>query len=360
MRAAIIILALCAPVTLADELTATTHPNTQPIDRVPPVVMLDDLVALYQPVPFDHRSHAKMSEMWDGCETCHHRKPNPATRPSDLPSTRTQSDAAKIPRCRECHRPAAQEANLKMPSLKGAYHRQCLNCHREWTGANQCVVCHAERNPQLAATAPTTLPTTDDIVGRMHPPIEEPKDTFFRARFAPVAGSNVLFRHQEHSKRFGIHCVTCHRRDNCADCHAPDAAAAPISKRSRPLNPGSTWRQTHSTCLGCHENDHCNHCHYPDDASPPAAFEHANVGQLMDKDHATLECKECHQTLKAAPTCGDSSCHHTRAVAFPTDRPGPVRKTKSPATTQVVVATHRSATGPATRPTVIRIRRGGL
>ena len=108
------------------------EPTTQPIDRVQPVLMLDDLVALYQPVPFDHQAHAKMSEMWDGCQTCHHRKPNPATRPADLPATRSQSDAEKIPRCSACHHATAPDATVGMPSLKGAYHRQCLNCHREW------------------------------------------------------------------------------------------------------------------------------------------------------------------------------------------------------------------------------------
>src|SRR4051812_12702556 len=154
---------------------------------------MDELAALYEPVPFDHQSHAKMSEMWDGCETCHHRKPNPATRPVDLPATRTQSDSAAIPKCSHCHEASVEGVELRRPSLKAAYHRQCLNCHREWTGENACTVCHAPRNGTVA----TTAPAKDDIAGRMHPPIPEPLDTYFRARFAPVAGSNVMFRHGE-------------------------------------------------------------------------------------------------------------------------------------------------------------------
>src|SRR3954471_5536178 len=124
MKCVLIILFLCAPIMGA---------TTRPIDRAPPLVVMNELEALYEPVPFDHQSHAKMSEMWDGCETCHHRKPNPATRPVDLPATRTQSDAAAIPKCSHCHEASAEGVDLRRPSLKAAYHRQCLNCHREWT-----------------------------------------------------------------------------------------------------------------------------------------------------------------------------------------------------------------------------------
>ncbi|MFN3695286.1 MAG: cytochrome c3 family protein, partial [Ignavibacterium sp.] len=29
-----------------------------------------------------------------------------------------------------------------MPDLKGAYHRQCMDCHREWSGETGCNSCH--------------------------------------------------------------------------------------------------------------------------------------------------------------------------------------------------------------------------
>ena len=31
-----------------------------------------------------------------------------------------------------------ENADLRMPNLKGAYHRQCLNCHRDWAHENEC------------------------------------------------------------------------------------------------------------------------------------------------------------------------------------------------------------------------------
>jgi hypothetical protein len=342
------------------ETRPATQPASQPINRGPPTVVLNDLVALYDPVPFDHASHSKMAEMWNGCQTCHHRTPNPATRPSDIPTTRTQADSAAIPRCKSCHPATPDNPQIKMPSLKGAYHRQCLNCHREWTGENACVKCHAPRDAKIVKAAPEV----DDIAGRMHPPIPEPKDQVLRARFTPVAGRNVLFRHNEHAHQFGIRCATCHRRDSCTDCHADGAANAVESARPRPMQIAATWRDSHAPCISCHEHDSCNHCHYPDDYPEPEAFSHSTSGQTLDKDHNQLKCVQCHAQLKASPSCGDASCHAKRAVNFPIDRPGPFRKprpTTAPTTSPTIaITTEVSTTQPATRPTIIRIRRGGL
>jgi len=131
----------------------------------------------------------------------------------------------------------------------------------------------------------------------------------------------------------------------------------------RPSLTGAPQSDTHTACMPCHEGDRCNHCHYPDDRDAPKPFEHASVGQLLDKDHASLRCRQCHGQLKAKPGCGDASCHRQKAVAFPIDRPGPVAKVMRAATEPTQVSqkpTTRPATQPATRPTIVRIRRGGL
>ena len=41
--------------------------TTQPSATGPDTVLLDGLVSLYDAVPFDHKTHAKMAQMWDGC-----------------------------------------------------------------------------------------------------------------------------------------------------------------------------------------------------------------------------------------------------------------------------------------------------
>ena len=327
------------------------------------VVMLDRLVETYEPVPFDHKSHAAMAEMWNGCETCHHRSPAnaAATQPvgvstSSLP--RTQANAGHMPACGECHPADATRADLYRPNLKGAYHRQCLNCHREWAGENACSACHRERKAGgggALAKAAATRPSVDDIVGRMHPPIPEPDVRVYTARFTPAVGKLVTFRHKEHTTRYGLRCVDCHHRDTCADCH--DAKAKTIARK--PVAPARTWKGSHGACMSaCHANDRCAHCHYDQGEAPPATFSHASTGQVLDDDHAKLACRQCHATLKSkvAVTCGDAACHKRGGIAFPVDRPGRTVSTR-PAAVQLVAAPVASSQ-PSTRPIVRRIRWG--
>jgi hypothetical protein len=199
----------------------------------------------------------------------------------------------------------------------------------------------------------------------MHKPIPEPTTKTYRARFTPADGANVLFRHEEHVGAFGIKCASCHRRDTCADCHAPTPSAT-MSVSANPLQPGRTWRDTHGPCIACHQDDRCNHCHYTDSQPEPAVFTHARAtGQTLDADHAKLACNQCHAKLKtkASPTCGDASCHKRAGiVALPIDRPGPF----NPAATRPIIvsatepSTHPATTrAAATRPTIVQIRRGG-
>jgi Ni/Fe-hydrogenase subunit HybB-like protein len=242
----------------------TTQPATQPLG--PKVVVLDELSALYKPVPFAHEEHAKMAQMWDGCKTCHHREPKVAKSiwlpPNIVPS---QELTTVIPKCSSCHEPSVTAVDMHTPNLKGALHRQCLNCHREWMHENACVVCHEPRDPTTKLAA-TTKPSVDDIVGRIHPPIDPPDVKTYRPRFTPAVGVNIIFRHKEHTASYGLKCVSCHHRDNCAHCHDP----AQNTSEQKILRPGRTWRASHEPCIGCHEKDRCKTCHYSDTEDPPS------------------------------------------------------------------------------------------
>jgi hypothetical protein len=324
------------------------------------VVKLDQLVTLYEPVPFEHKAHAAMAEMWDGCITCHHRSPAPSSQPTTSAIAHpSQEDSAAIPACKSCHPVSEQDAavDIHMPSLKGALHRQCLNCHREWSGANDCVICHrpletarAAATAATAATAsPSPAPLASDIVGRMHPPIPEPDVKVYVARFTPAVGRNVMFRHKEHSTAFGLKCVNCHHRDTCGSCHSP--GAEPGEHVTAILEPARSWRESHGPCMSCHDENRCGHCHYGDDQAPPPPFDHARAGQPLDADHASLACSECHigMDLPAAPACGDASCHASDpSIAYPARLPGP------PPATQASPATTRASTVPATQGSVPR------
>ena len=84
------------------------------LSEAPDTIVLDYIVKQFQAVQFDHKAHASMSRMGSSCETCHHYSPKD-----------------RIPPCRECHGSEDNPINIKEPSLKGAYHRQCMGCHRE-------------------------------------------------------------------------------------------------------------------------------------------------------------------------------------------------------------------------------------
>lgn len=357
----LVVLAWAAAMSRAQPPPATAI-TTQP-DLGPDTVVLQELVKLYEPVPFDHRGHAEMAEMWRGCETCHHRHPMPTTRASTQPvvlhngaTHPAQADADKIPACKSCHEVSdADQGDIRMPNLKGAYHRQCLNCHREWMAGSACVICHKPIDPaEIARAATRQSPSPDDIVGRMHPPIPEPVTKTYRARFTPADGGNVLFRHEEHVKNYGLTCVNCHFEDSCAGCHAEDAKSA---SHEKPVKPARSWRMSHEPCVICHEMDRCRHCHYADDQPPPAVFAHASTGQVLDDDHKALTCGKCHVRLKSKTvmTCGGQECHSPgQAIAFPARRPGPVVTTQ-PAT-RPAVAEATAAAEPTTRPVIRRVR----
>jgi len=327
-------------------------PATQPKSLGPDVVILKELETLYEPVPFDHRGHAQMAEMWAGCETCHHRTPTWRGADSERIFERTQDSAARAPRCKSCHRISEETVRIRMPNLKGAYHRQCLNCHKEWMHDNACVICHKPKDPKIAAVPTSPAPTVDDITGRMHPPIAAPEAKAYKARFTPAVGANVLFRHKEHTDHYGLKCASCHRRDSCGDCHDGRPHMA-----SPPVRPGRTWKDTHAPCVSCHQQDRCAHCHYKEGDAPPLPFDHRSTGQALDADHLKLKCGECHSFFrsKQALSCGPTACHSRPNIAYPRDKPGPV--TATPAVAMKRLAVTRPSVQATTRQ--FQMRRGG-
>ncbi len=266
-------------------------------NKGPEVVLLDQLSSQYVPVVFAHRLHAQMTEIGGGCALCHHYNPSQG-----------------ILRCRDCH-DAGSSQDLAKPSLKGAYHRQCLNCHREWSHETECVVCHAKKTANSVAVK---IPDPTDIMGRLHPNAEEPVMRMFETKHEP--GKLVTFRHEEHVKRFGFKCVSCHREQNCSQCHKPE----------RPAVPTKTFTEHHSPCSGCHETAEdkkakCSHCH--SDQEIPA-FSHQQTGLVLDKSHQAAACVDCHagSRFDRRPTC--SECHEEKEkITYPEKLPGTISKT---------------------------------
>ncbi len=326
--------------------------------EAPDVVILDELENEYLPVPFDHKGHADMAEMTKGCVVCHHYTPEGRQHPS----------------CKDCHDPGISETSIRKPGLKGAYHRQCLGCHRDWIDQTDCAICH-RRKTSMERNAVQTVPTpsTDDILGQMHPPMKQPDTEIYGAETKTGAKSVVIFRHWEHVQGFDLACVECHHEENCSRCHV---VQTPEEETSPP-----TVREHHEPCIQCHEADmrdptdviegRCKRCHWKEgdptikpfdhadtgwplsryheanscrachrsvpfvklstecdachSAWGPGTFDHSITGQYLDDNHKDAHCEDCHADRKfdAPPAC--DQCHEEdENIAFPASRPGPI------------------------------------
>jgi len=317
--------------------------------RGPRVVILDELEDRYLPVPFDHAGHAEMSRMAGSCAVCHHYTP----------------EGLEHPACKTCHEASAEHGDIGKPGLKGAYHRQCMSCHREWSGQTGCGACHHPKAGAAVKGAPPVAPTPDDLIGRMHPPIPEPVEELYTTKGKDDIVTKVLFRHKEHIKRYDLRCAECHREDNCNRCHQEGRTHTQQVR---------TFEQHHKPCLECHRNYSCERCHFAENASPPPSFDHATTGwplgryhsnkscrvchptrpsakvdrecntchvnwtpvnfnhaitgQTLNENHARFDCDACHKERKfdRVPTCDE--CHDAdEGIAFPAKRPGPLKAT---------------------------------
>jgi len=268
---------------LCERPSATQAPGI----AAPNVVLLDELEDRFLPVPFDHRGHADMAGMTRGCVLCHHFTPEGAAHPA----------------CKTCHEAASNRADIHKPGLKGAYHRQCLNCHREWSDDTKCELCHRAKTGREDRSS-LGSPTPDDIAGRMHPPIPEPDTETFRPRNGSQAGSQVVFYHKEHIHRFGLACVECHHEDNCSRCHQAERVR---DAQPRPLI------AHHQPCAQCHETtkpEGCSRCHTEANQPKPPRFDHASTGFPLKSYHERAGCRACHRTVPFSPLPPDcATCH---------------------------------------------------
>lgn len=255
--------------------TAEKHEEHQS-SEAPGSLILDALSEQYGAVQFNHRLHAQMSGMNEGCAHCHHYSP-----------------AGEIPPCGDCHGGETNPANLRQPGLKGAYHRQCLSCHREWSHSTACVVCHPPRNGGKLTKAGSD---GTDIIGTSHPIITEPKKLVYYTPYEP--GPVVTFYHREHVDLFNLRCVDCHQEENCAYCHDLE----------KPASLKKTDEEIHAVCSNCHGTDRCSKCH---DKKEKPAFSHADTGWPLNRFHLNLECRACHPTGKKISRLDSrcDSCH---------------------------------------------------
>src|SRR5690606_25262379 len=204
----------------------------QPADQSPDIIKIDQLKNKYQGVTFSHRIHAQMSEMSGGCAGCHHF-----------------NTAGPILACSDCHAEERKRDDLSKPDLQAAYHRQCINCHKEWSHSTDCNSCHLPKGTQL---------TQKKIKSKNHPDVKQPEMLVFETDYNK--GKLVTFYHDEHTKLFGADCVSCHQKENCTRCHDKSVNKKPVSSMI-PVKLKKSASEQHQPCFKCHENDSCTKCH---------------------------------------------------------------------------------------------------
>ncbi|MEW6702442.1 MAG: cytochrome c3 family protein [Bacteroidota bacterium] len=314
------------------------------IDQLPeegPVVLTIDKFReqtdIYAPVVFSHLLHAEMSGMSGGCRMCHHYNP-----------------PGQVIGCSDCHELARKRIDVSKPDLKGAYHRQCLDCHRSWSSSVDCLQCHQQNGitqkneAQKFSDAGTTK--------RIHPKIITP--TTLKFDTPKASGKIVTFYHSEHTNLFGLECQSCHSNESCGRCHAKNKTAQLKTKTAEEKHAVcSNCHNTKLNCSSCHSNyvkegfNHkertgfdsakfhsklsCIRCHVEKKKFSglnrecinchgkwtQENFKHKITGVVLDETHAALECRDCHQEKNFEnPVCKD--CHEDKS--FPKNVPGKI------------------------------------
>lgn len=143
------ILILLAAATLTGASAVTSFAETGP-----DIVVLESLAKYYEPVNFDHAMHVEMTEQ--KCSICHHHTTGQAPENERCMKCHEGGREADSMACSECHAEkrfdAAYLANMAAnknlfhvdkPGLKGAYHQNCMGCHKEIGAPIDCQGCHA-------------------------------------------------------------------------------------------------------------------------------------------------------------------------------------------------------------------------
>lgn len=254
----------------------------------PNILNINDIEGEFGSVVFSHKMHADMSEMSGGCSSCHH-----------------YNTSNKVIPCKDCHSNTRKREDLQIPDLTAAYHRQCLDCHRQWSGGLECKSCHIS-SPAEAAKLAKEMEITNK--SKVHPQVQQPNKIVYET--TNNNGRFVTFFHDDHTRLFGGSCQDCHQNQSCSKCH--DVKLKSLRGTERPnltLKANKTFEEHHQPCVKCHQQDQCAKCHQ---SSPLDQFNHAkSTGFDLTKYHSNLTCSNCHKTKNkfSGLSSNCTSCH---------------------------------------------------
>ena len=251
-------------------------------EETPELIAIDQLKDRYGPVYFAHRIHAQMSVISGGCENCHHH-----------------NTSGPVLSCNNCHEQSRQREDISLPDLKGAYHRQCMQCHQKWSHETGCNSCHV---PIQQATGLQKEEYEKKLSGKFHPPVTEPAKIVYETNYDD--GKFVTYYHNDHVKNFKLNCTNCHAQEGCTKCHDVNHAAGKTSKLIKEAKP---LEEHHQNCFSCHAKDNCTKCHSDKEREP---FNHEkSAGWTLNKFHVSLSCDKCHDPKQPVKKL-DTECIH--------------------------------------------------
>jgi len=311
------------------------EPIRHSVEDAPDDIIINEVASendLYTPVDFTHRLHAEMSLMSGGCATCHHYNP-----------------PGEIVKCSTCHESESKRTNLAIPTLKAAYHRQCMTCHTTWEEKTECKSCH-ELNSQVLVSK-----TVEPKIVKSHQKITVPVKIVYETE--ADEGSMVTYFHNDHTDLFNLECTDCHTQESCASCHnqkvdfakpelddehdrcsschdtdtEDNCTKCHTDSEKKPFNHTASTKfdlqKFHAkvACISCHKsktdfaglNPKCENCHKSSDGY----FDHSVTGLKLDETHQDFYCENCHENnkYKKSPICSD--CHEDD-ISFPKNIPG--------------------------------------
>ena len=129
----------------------------------PETIEINALAKYYEPVEFNHQLHVDVAE---DCSVCHHHATGTGTLDPYCAKCHGGFEELETVSCADCHSadPFSAESihrqsqedifHVDMNGLKGAYHQNCLGCHKEMDGPTGCQDCHSrtEAGDQLYRT----------------------------------------------------------------------------------------------------------------------------------------------------------------------------------------------------------------
>ena len=286
------ILLLTTSPALAD---ATGHKISAPealkgeplLGQAPPLFTLESKVIkkdsnLYGPVRFMHRKHAQVLK---DCTICHHRQPRQEGDTYGLPVTMKKLIQSKQEpvKCSECHGSPFNPKQLQTPGLKGAYHRLCMDCHKEsdQTPHQRGPVMYSSmvRGPEVRPLD-TRAPTDCLACHAKNTP-----DHKELVKLAPGADALAVTKN----------CLSCHEKEGQAilkSAHWKWRGPSPFTQGNEKRNDlGKHFNTINNFCINLNSNwPRCTSCHIG------YGWKDANFDF---KDMNRIDCLVCHDTTGA-------------------------------------------------------------